>query len=203
MPAPRCGERWIGTMFEVMLAARLNLCRTCLAFRGPFYDDFNGCERVAPCGCDPKQPPWNGYDYNSFAELCQGCAAAVVSSGSRWSPFFCDDCKARVRAYNESVGTCVIPLGRHSMMNGVGLPVAVAKKPREVEKFVKGLFGFMGGAERLWSYRGTRVRRVLGSLPEPADAVPVPAYLAHAKAVSGDGDAIFAELVSAMNHESN
>jgi hypothetical protein len=190
-------------MFELKLAARLCLCRKCLCFRGPFYDDFNGCERVLPCGCDPKQPLWKGYDYNDFAELCHCCAAAVVSSGSRWSPYFCDDCKPCVRAYNEEVGFCAIPLGRHSMMNGVALPATAATKRPQVEKFVTGLFGFIGRAERLGGYHVARVRRILGSLAEPPDAVPVQAYLAHAKAVSGDGDAIFAELVSAMNQESN
>jgi hypothetical protein len=190
-------------MFELKRAARLHVCRKCLGFRGPFYDEFNRCKRVQPCGCDPRQPLWNAYDYNDFAELCHCCAAAVVSSGSRWSPYFCDDCKPRVRAYNEEVGLCIIPLGRHSMMNGISLPATAATKRPEVENFVTGLFGFIGRAERLGSYRNTRVRRVLGSLVEPPGAVAVPAYIAHAKAVSGDGDEIFAALVSAMNQKSN
>jgi hypothetical protein len=49
-----------------------------------------------------------------------------VSSGSKWSLFFCEDCKMRVVAHNQGAGRCVIPIGRHSIMNGVFLSRADA-----------------------------------------------------------------------------
>jgi hypothetical protein len=177
--------------------SHLQVCRACLTLRGPFYDNFNRCDRVQPCGCDADQPPWNGYDYNTFAELCRGCAAEIVHSGSKWSPFFCDACKARVLTYNESVGSCVIPLGRHSLMNGVVLHAAAARR-RKVAQFVDGLFGSLGRSDGLLRFRRERIGRVLKSLSEPAGAVPVPTYLACAKTGSENGDVVFAALVSVM-----
>jgi hypothetical protein len=115
-----------GTMAGTERHTRLELCRTCLHLRGPFYDEFNRCERVQPCSCDPIQPPWNAFDYNECAELCRCCAAECVSSGSKWSLFFCEDCKMRVVAHNQGAGRCVIPIGRHSIMNGVFLSRADA-----------------------------------------------------------------------------
>ncbi len=190
-------------MLEVTQVARLNMCRACLTLRGPFYDDFNHRERVQLCGCDPDQPPWNAYDYNCFAELCHCCAAEIVKSGTKWSPFFCDDCKTRVRAYNESIGFCAIPLGRHSIMNGVALRVAPATERRQVDTFVKGLFGLFERVGCLSSHRQARIRRILTSLPKRTGPVPLPTYLACAKEVSSDGDAVFGALVSAMAHQTN
>jgi hypothetical protein len=168
-------------MGEETGAARMHVCRTCCGLRGPFTDTFNRCERVQPCECDPEQPLWNAYDYNCAAELCFCCAAAVVESGSKWSVFFCDDCKARVCAYNDSLGRCAIPIGRHSLMNGVSLSAAAARKGRRVDKFVSGLSKLAGGVERLYAHRRARVSQILSSLAEPRGPVPVPIYIAHAK----------------------
>jgi len=33
----------------------------------------------------------------------------------------CDECKQRVRALNETAGRCVVPIGRHSLMNSVNI----------------------------------------------------------------------------------
>jgi hypothetical protein len=168
-------------MDETERAARMHVCRTCFELRGPFTDTFNRCKRVQPCECDPEQPRWNGYDYNCAAELCFGCAADVVSSGSRWSVFFCDDCKASVCAYNDAVGRSAIPIGRHSLMNGVSLHAADARKARRVNELAKGLSRLAGGVERLYAHRRARVRRILESLAEPPGAVPVRTYMRHAR----------------------
>jgi hypothetical protein len=170
-------------MDETEKAARMHVCRTCFALGGPFTDTFNRCERVQPRECDPEQPLWNGYDYNCAAELCFGCASAVVSSGSRWSVFFCDDCKASVCAYNDANGRSAIPIGRHSLRNGVSLRAGDARKARRVNELAKGLSRLAGGVERLYANRRARVSQILTSLLEPPGAVPVPIYIADAKSV--------------------
>jgi hypothetical protein len=168
-------------MDETEKAARMHVCRTCFLLRGPFYDTHNGCERVQPCECDREQPLWNGYDYNCAAELCYCCAAAVIGSGSKWSVFFCDGCKVRVCAYNDAVVRSAIPIGRHSLMNGVSLRAADARKARRVNELAKGLSRLAGGVERLYAHRRARVRRILESLAEPPGAVLVPTYMRHAR----------------------
>ena len=37
----------------------------------------------------------------------------------RWSVWFCDSCRRRVRKLNDLAGRCVVRIGRHSLMNGV------------------------------------------------------------------------------------
>ncbi len=117
-PAPRKRGAMERTMAGNELAARMELCRECLVLRGPFFDSHNGCERVQRCGCEPREPLWNAFDYNCAAELCPCCASRVIGCGSKWSVFFCEECKPHVVAYNGAAGLTVIPIGRHSMMDG-------------------------------------------------------------------------------------
>jgi hypothetical protein len=81
--------------------------------------------QLCSCASDEEwraQPRWGG-DFNTVVELCNCCGGVALSSGSRWSPLLCDRCFARVRALNELAGRCVVPIGRHSLMNGVSMPV--------------------------------------------------------------------------------
>jgi len=188
-------------MFDEREAAQLEVCRTCLCLRGPFYDSWNGCDRVQPCACDPKQPLWNAFDYNTWAELCQCCSAEVLRSGSRWSPFFCDECKQRVRDYNEREGYCVIPIGRHSLMNGVGLNVVAASKSKAAKTFADGLVGLFGGCDGVWKFHREQLRLAVDALAEPAGVIPLPLFLEHARRRT-DRVAAFALLVSAMTRSS-
>jgi hypothetical protein len=57
-------------MKENNVATRMAVCRECLALRGDFFDTFNRCERTQRCGCSPREPLWNAFDYNTAAELC-------------------------------------------------------------------------------------------------------------------------------------
>jgi hypothetical protein len=58
-------------------------------------------------------------DFDCPAELCRCCGQQLLRSGSRWSVWFCTPCKKRVFSLNHRARTCVIPIGRHSLMNGV------------------------------------------------------------------------------------
>ena len=53
----------------------------------------------------------DGRDFNKAYETCYCCGLEVLESGSKWSPFFCQDCKKAIFQFNDAVGTCVIPLG--------------------------------------------------------------------------------------------
>jgi len=182
-------------------AARMELCRECLVLRGPFFDSHNGCERVQRCGCEAREPLWNAFDYNCAVELCRCCAAQVIRSGSKWSVFFCDACKREVVAYNSAAGCTVIPIGRHSIMNGVALNAQSAREGSARRTFAHGLSEVFDGIDRLERFQRAQVTRIIASIDFPQPTVPVPRYIEHAVRSQPSGEAVFAALVLGMSLE--
>jgi len=80
---------------------------------------------VQKCGCVHKNntrgigEKWPGFDFNEVATLCYCCGRELLNSGSKWSVWFCDECKQRAINLRNNVGWFVIPIGRHSLMNGI------------------------------------------------------------------------------------
>ena len=170
-------------MENIKVSARLELCRECLELRGPCLDRAGGGRRTQRCRCEPKEPLWRAYDYNMAIELCRGCVAATVPSGSRWSPFFCGECAPRVLAYNRAAGAA-IPVGRHSMMNGLGLSGAGASSAAATSALAVGMAGLWDRIDRLWRWRCERVRSVVHGFAGSEPAIPLEAYLERARGVS-------------------
>jgi hypothetical protein len=179
------------------------LCRKCLVLRGAFFDSHNGCERVQRCGCEPPEPPWSAFDYNRAAELCRCCASRVIRCGSKWSVFFCDGCKRHVVAYNGAAGCTVIPIGRHSIMNGVALNTGDALKGSARLVFARGLSEVFDGIGRLERFHHAQVRRIVSSIQPPNSTVPVPQYIEHATRSQPSASAVLAELVLGMGVEAS
>jgi hypothetical protein len=74
------------------------------------------------CRCRSADVPvWPRHDFNEHLHLCECCRLVPLRSGSRWSVWFCQDCKSDVMHHNRLAGRCLIPIGRHSLMAGVGL----------------------------------------------------------------------------------
>ncbi len=122
-----------------------HVCGTCFELRGPFVWRLRGQEypHVQECACernrnaDGERPEtWRGFDFNMVAQLCQACGSQVLDSGSRFSVWFCSDCKQRVVALNAAVGHPLVPIGRHSIMHGVALHTSPRPTDAEVEAFV-------------------------------------------------------------------
>ena len=96
------------------------LCATC---RG-LYEERRSPGFATPQRCRCRhvdEPTWPRYDFNEHLHLCECCRLVPLRSGSRWSVWFCDECKARVRDLNHTLGRYVIPIGRHSLMGGIGI----------------------------------------------------------------------------------
>lgn len=72
--------------------------------------------RQQQCHGAADVPTWVGYDFNEWIHLCECCQQEAMPSGSRFSPFFCLSCL--ILLGDRSQG---IPIGRHSLMNGVVL----------------------------------------------------------------------------------
>jgi hypothetical protein len=122
----------------------MKVCGSCGYLKGSLPQTAEEPE-VHLCGCVPQeerraQPRWGNKDFNQELELCYCCGAVEIRSGSKWASFFCGPCHRRIGRLNRSVGRCVIPIGRHSLMNRV-----IAPEPMDevsVIAFVDQLGGF-------------------------------------------------------------
>lgn len=61
--------------------------------------------------------------------FCVVCGLHVVRGHTKWAKLLCDYCFPRVRRLNDVHGRLLIPVGIHSMMNGVGQPLNPAPAP--------------------------------------------------------------------------
>jgi hypothetical protein len=185
-----------------VVAARMSVCGECGDLSGPFEDVACAVERVQRCGCRggrgrKGEPLWPRYDFKRVVELCRCCAGSLVASGSRWSSFFCDGCRSDVVAWNRA-GTSWIPVGRHSLANGIGYSVRseeageVQGESIEAARFARRLNELGARIAYLDRWRVRRVRDVLGNMNGPTS---VAAYLAAVRAGPARRD-VFAALVS-------
>lgn len=144
-------------MNELAADARYDHIRVCLEHGGLYDhqpDPVTG--RQQQCHDRVAGEPWEGFDVKEWIRLCDCCLAKPLRSGSRWSPFFCAQCQDGIRA-----AECGIPIGRHSLMNGVG---------------PSGLDAMFDAIERLGVWKAQRVRAVSDASTDPSLAD----FLAHA-----------------------
>ena len=101
-----------------VVRGNLHFCPDCLDVFGEAGDEQK------PCNCDrsagvPLRS--TGGDFPIPFHICLYCGLEVVSSGSRWSTFYCDGCRVEVLTLNdklEHAGWVSLPIGRHSLMHG-------------------------------------------------------------------------------------
>lgn len=71
------------------------------------------------------------YPEERLVDLCWCCAQSTVAAGSRFSRFFCPNCHDVVRDFNEAASMVLIPVGRHSWMNGISGQLAPGQSTAE------------------------------------------------------------------------
>ena len=133
----------------------LEICPTCRALRGLCVPPSQKVARLQECSCERKKrsaddpdPAWKGWDVPQAVELCRCCGLVPLRSGSRWSVWLCDACKPRALELNARAGRPIVPIGRHSLMHGIGMSGPV--KPDESEEIAafcaaaNGLFEAIG-----------------------------------------------------------
>jgi NAD(P)-dependent dehydrogenase (short-subunit alcohol dehydrogenase family) len=158
----------------------LVICADCRRLKGAIP---GGGPRLQRCGCraEGSERPvrtWSGYDHNTYAELCRCCGLVLLPSGSKWSVWFCADCKPLILAFNRAVGRYVVPIGRHSIMNHVGGRGTDLASKEAVERFVQDVRTMIGGIDALAAIAGDVIARNLAALGFDAAAdVPLTAYL--------------------------
>jgi hypothetical protein len=136
---------------------RYDHIRVCLEHGGLYDHEVDPATgRQQRCHDRVAGEAWQGFDINEWIRLCDCCLAVPLHSGSRWSPFFCARCQAEIQA-----AECGIPIGRHSLMNGVG-PL--------------GLDAMFDAIERLGVWKAQRVGYIIDASTDP----PLAEFLAHA-----------------------
>ena len=168
----------------VPLVRGFRICATCFE---PYEFRLQGAVSRQRCRCPDKVPEgrtWPGYDFNEHLHLCECCSMMVLRSGSRWSVWFCEACKGRVDELNRTAGGCVIPIGRHSLMNGVGVSGREVSSAGEyeidaiVEAFLDDLVGVFGAQERLHAFAAARRREIASELGFPSgEDIDLPVWL--------------------------
>jgi len=165
------------------------VCTTC----GELYQRGVGDASAQLCSCRRTldQERWPGFDFNERVTLCYCCLAAVLPSGSKFSVWFCDRCRAEVDRLNQWFGRTVIPIGRHSFMTSGGLAAGRPREAEELDAFADRLYDLMtvmsDGIDRVYEYRAEQFRELAGRIRATHD-LRIREWL---ERVGGDTDAGF------------
>lgn len=116
--------------------SNLRICAHCLELYGQVRLG-NGEAINQECLCVKKtEGRWDGYDFNKKYETCYCCGLEVIPSGSKWSVFYCKDCKDKISELNREARQLIIPVGRHSIMNSIVLTDEQIQNKSAVNRFV-------------------------------------------------------------------
>ena len=137
---------------------------------------LRGPQRTRPwqsCGCEDTPQKWQGYDVSRERDLCIICFRDTAGGSSRWAWLACENCRKVNTAIQRRSGVRPFALGRHSIMNGIGIrggmPEAVVD-----EQIVK-LVEFARGNSRLHAWRESEYPRLAAPFDPLAD-IPVSAW---------------------------
>lgn len=174
------------------------ICGTCHQVRGR-AEGAQWC--ICPTGAPPGRPLSTAWV--AEVELCRCCAAEAVPVNSQWAHWFCDECLVRVRALNQALNRCVVPVGFHPLVNEVVWdpgrqpgPVAISALSDQVLAFLEECGGMEEYAAALVGRTCTRL-----GFPEGAD-IDLDRYLASAHLAMAlgvlDKEAAFAHLAECI-----
>ena len=112
------------------------------------------------CYCKKKygHKKWPGFDFSEVVTLCYCCGQEVLLSGSRWSVWFCEDCKERVVVLNTFFQRTIIPIGRHSMMHGYHLKGQDIHDKAKIENYAANVNQLFSGIHHLDKWRKRIIR---------------------------------------------
>jgi hypothetical protein len=144
------------------------------------------------CSCrrEPRAATWDRFDFNEYVHLCECCLQEVLPSGSKFSVWFCPECKDRVVALNDDLRVWLIPIGRHSfqahtydppgclMLSVKALASRDPAAEAAVERFRTGMLGLVSSIDRLGARSKAALLAILPDLGfAPGEDVPLPEYL--------------------------
>jgi hypothetical protein len=132
----------------------------CGGLRGPIDGRWQSCH-------DEESPEsWLGCDVSRAKDLCIICFRATAGGTSRWSWLACENCR-RVNDALARYDGRKFALGRHSLMNGIG--VGLGAPPEVQEEQIARLAAFARGHGRLSEWRSREYPRLAGRFDPLAD----------------------------------
>jgi hypothetical protein len=132
----------------------LFICTTCL------YPTSLG-QGMQRCHCE-EYKAYPGVDCPSGYHLCYVCAAVVVGGDSRWSWEACESCLRFTRSLKSKYGVS-LSLGRHSIMNSIGVPINAS--PEEQEGAIDQMMKFINQSQSLEDWALLQARILFESVP--------------------------------------
>ncbi len=166
------------TWQQTELLADLDVCLECFNLRGSFEGTEHRCDCV-PRDDRWRERVWPHADIPALVDLCNLCARATMKSGSRYTWLVCDDCLAVNRTVGSVLGSSgrgALPVGRHSIMNGVrfgGGDLGDA----EISAFAEWFFGLTKVWRRLMDWGPEEAKRLSTVLGNVGETVPLPVWL--------------------------
>lgn len=143
----------------------------CGGLRGPVRrrDPWHPGTRILWQSCRDEDSPevWEYADVSQERDLCMICFRGTAGGPSRWAWLACEDCRAVNAAIESAWGVRPFRLGRHSIMNGVG--VRAGSPPHVRSEEIARLVEFARGDGRLRGWRTTEYRRLAGTFDPLAD----------------------------------
>jgi hypothetical protein len=135
----------------------------CGALRGPIYPRG----RWQSCADEDSPDKWEGHDVSQARDLCLVCARGTAGGSSRWAWLACDDCRSINAALESAWGFRPLALGRHSLMNGIG--VRGNAPPEVAEQQLARLAAFVKGLDGLYEWRRHECWRLAAKFDPLAD----------------------------------
>ena len=175
----------------------LEVCVACGQLRGPYdgFDNLSACDREA---WDRTPLPRAG-DLSNNVDLCQSCISALAPGSSRWTLYHCRACLSAVAGLNRLAGRCVVPIGPHSIMNGVFASASPPPTDAEVASFADQLRALFRLQESLHDRTKRRVRERLVEFGVTGDAIAAADYLERCADAGWTAERGFVDLVKSLD----
>lgn len=123
--------------------------------------------RWQSCLCEDEPVKWPGCDVSRAKDLCIICFRDTAGGPSKWAWRACDHCRQVNTAIEQRSGERPFNLGRHSLMNGIGVRGGA---PAEVlDQQIAKLVAFARGDGRLGRWRDSEYRRLAAAFDPLAD----------------------------------
>jgi hypothetical protein len=177
----------------------LQVCTTCGQLRGPYdrHDNLCACDHRA---WDREPRPRAGDLFDNVA-LCRSCISAIAPGHTRWTSFYCGACRPQVIMLNKLAGRCVVPIGPHSIMNGVFARPDPQLSTTQLISFSDQLTTFFQHTGNLHERTTLRVRGRLEEFGVTAHALTINDYLARCTTAGWNAERGFTDFMMSLDTE--
>jgi hypothetical protein len=142
----------------------------CGRIRGPVHSRAYGAKLWQSCLCEDRPVKWSWADVPREIDLCIVCFRGTAGGVSRWAWLACKDCREVNGSIGYRWGVRPFRLGRHSLMNGIGVRGGSPPEVRAEE--TARLMEFVRGDGRLREWKRTEYPRMAARF-DPLDDVPL------------------------------